>query len=124
MAEDLKALCLEWQKILRLEDFDIHVMFANKWELVDCNALTQRSDDGTYAVIKILPEELLNGDSFDNHDRETDLVHELLHVREIWDSEPAWRELKAKNRTLFKLHELGIQRIAEALVSLKRKAMV
>jgi hypothetical protein len=117
---ELKKLCEWWQTVLRLEDFDVHVRFAQRLE-IEGFAETQRSTDGTYALIIVMPDSLRTGDTYGNQDEETNLVHELLHVREIWDAEPTWRELKKNNATLYRQHEMGIQRTAEALVALKRR---
>lgn len=120
LIEHVREWCKGWQKVLRLEDFDIHVRYAERCELRDCNAMVLRSSDGTYASIILMPREWCDRESYANHDLETDLVHELLHVREIWDGESEWRRMKDECSTLFRIHEAGLQRTAEALVGLKR----
>lgn len=45
---------------------------------------------------------------------------ELVALCRLWQKRLIWRVLAEKNYTLWKLHETGIQRTAEALVALAR----
>lgn len=119
--EELQTLCRQWQAVLRLEHIDVHVRYAQKLEMEEWGH-TQRGPDSTWANIVICPPDLVNFDTHTRTDPELTLIHELLHVREEWDCEPKWQELKDKklNPTVFKMHERGIERTAQALLLLKR----
>ena len=120
--EALRKLCVWWQKELRLEHIDIHVRYAEKRELFTEWGRTTRGDDSTHADIVICPPEFCSQDTHCITDTEVILVHELMHVREEWDGEPKWIELRNSCKTIYLMHERGIERTAQALVRLRRKA--
>jgi hypothetical protein len=109
--DDLQALCTEWQKTLRLQDWDITATFARHYEMQEPYWLGQCSANDTMrsARIKIL-------DPNDHHEKLADqdieetLVHEQLHLYFPGSDDPA-RDLSL---------EQGINAVAKALVSLKR----
>jgi hypothetical protein len=78
---DLEALVAKWKPILRLEDWDIEIEYARKYELADgcaeCNANIMRN----LCTIKILDPNDINPDEDANtRNVEATVVHELLHI--------------------------------------------
>jgi hypothetical protein len=112
--DELKALLREWQKILRLQDWDVVVRFARRYEFNDednqgeCSWVLDRRE----ALIKILASEDYNPNCIYPHDVEGVLVHELLHLHMA-----PWR---VQERMEDVAKEQAIEAIAKALVSLKR----
>ena len=111
--DQLTALCAEWQKRLRLQDWDVEAVYAKYYEIQckdadgECDYIFGRKE----AQIRILCPE----DCREQTDAEEILVHELLHLHfagwtERYDDCPA-------------SGEQAIEIVARALVSLKREAM-
>ena len=109
--EKLKKLCLKWQKLLRLEDWDIKVSFSKREELYDVESEADCNIDVEYKQVSI---NVVNEESRlkDNHgkivDTENLLIHELLHI--YVKCEHSIREM-----------EIAINMITMALVKLDRK---
>ena len=80
---ELQSLCRKWQKILRLQDWDIQIKYVRHWELEDnCQGNVIYKTARNEAVIKILVE----SDYPDDYegfpqDQECTLVHELIHLK-------------------------------------------
>lgn len=117
---ELQERCRYWQKKLRLEDVQIETRFVRKLEL-DASGQTQLRTDNNGALIQVCPFSLANLDTLWSLDEEVILVHELLHVQErVWACSSEWQDLK-KIKVIDSAHEAGIERTAEALVSLRRE---
>ena len=117
---ELQERCRYWQKKLRLEDVQIETRFVRKLEL-DASGQTQLRTDNNGALIQVCPLSLANLDTLWSLDEEVILVHELLHVQErVWACSSEWQDLK-KIKVIDSAHEAGIERTAEALVSLRRE---
>lgn len=114
--EELRTLCAEWQKVLRLQDWEATVTYARYWEF-----------DGSYvgrngyllssktADIKLLdPLDHGNPNFIEKADTEVDLVHELVHLHFA----PFMSD--EKNSPIHTAQEQAIDLLAKALVSLKR----
>jgi hypothetical protein len=81
MKPDLDVLVAKWKPILRLQDWDIEIEYARKYELADgcaeCNANIMRN----LCTIKILDPNDINPDEDANtRNVEATVVHELLHI--------------------------------------------
>jgi hypothetical protein len=106
--------------VLRLNDVEIEVRFARKLEL-DCTGQTQFTSDNNAALIQICPNTLANLDTLWMIDEEVILVHELVHVQErTWAVSKEFRDL-LQNKAINAAHEAGIERTAQALVTLRRQ---
>jgi hypothetical protein len=117
---ELQECCRYWQKVLRLNDVEIEVRFARKLEL-DCTGQTQFTSDNNAALIQICPNTLANLDTLWMIDEEVTLVHELVHVQErTWAVSKEFRDL-LQNKAIDAAHEAGIERTAQALVTLRRQ---
>jgi len=117
---ELQECCRYWQKVLRLNDVEIEVRFARKLEL-DCTGQTQFTSDNNAALIQICPNTLANLDTLWMIDEEVILVHELVHVQErTWAVSKEFRDL-LQNKAIDAAHEAGIERTAQALVTLRRQ---
>lgn len=121
--EELRLTLQGWQKALSLQDFRIDVKLVRashldmgQKSLGECDLFLMKKR----ALIRILdaadygdPEEL-----YDDH--ETVLVHELLHIvvpKRIFDLPID------ENNVKYQMYEQGIDQLARALVSLKRKGL-
>lgn len=116
MTEDshLAHLAREWQRILRLKDWDIRVRFAHAHDLsTDAQAECRWTLSSKKAVLLILyPEEYDDFIAF-QQDIEKSLVHELLHLHFA----PFAAETGTPEDTA---QEQAIDLIACGLVNLKR----
>ena len=79
----LQSVCTEWQKLLRLQDWDITATFARSREMVhEGKHLWGKADlsyEHRYAEISILHPDDCDSDE-ERGEIETTLVHELLHI--------------------------------------------
>lgn len=116
--EELEHALEQWQKRLRLQDWEVEVRLCHRSEISDgCVASVDRYYFTRTALIKIgLPDEWTSGDSEIQRDWETNLVHELIHL--VWlDYE------KADGPKFLEIaEERACNDLAAALVGLKRLA--
>ncbi|MFA5880550.1 MAG: hypothetical protein WC834_00015 [Eubacteriales bacterium] len=79
--EELKEKCLEWQKILRLQDWTIVVHIERQRDLPDGAQANVRYTLSTKkALIRLVDATDYPPDSMLPQDMEHSLVHELLHL--------------------------------------------
>lgn len=117
--ERLKELTAEWQKTLRLQDWDIDVSFKRHFEMSQTNILGQAQQ--TVAVRKctidiLVPEDSWNRQS--DYNLEESLVHEMLHIHFA-----EWNNHFTVNEMMPLSAEAGIDAISKALVALKYKGV-
>lgn len=116
--ESLEASCREWQGILRLMDWDVHVKLVRGWEMGTPLAQSDTHIEGNRATVKLvewrdIPDDERTDAAFT--DMEHSLVHELLHVMF------APFEGKVPGESLeHEFLEQSINKLAYALVGLKR----
>lgn len=114
--EQLEALCREWQKTLRLQDWDVKVRIVRQRDMDNHNA--QGEVDWTLpkksAAISILDPTDYPPNSWWGQDIERTLVHELLHLHFA----PFVEEEDGLKRVA---EEQAIDCLAIALVALKRR---
>ena len=113
----LTKKCREWQKVLRLQDWDIEVKIVREWDFVNKGSIGEvgRNNQHKSATIRILHPIDYDPCNYGPQDMEEDLVHELLHLHflsEMFDLEPKM-EIQ---------YEQAINRVSEALVKLNREA--
>ena len=80
--EELRAKCIEWQKILRLQDWIVQVSIKRSRDMVDgnFNAQIHVTLPNRIATIYILDPIDYESRSELPQDMEQHLVHELLHI--------------------------------------------
>ena len=79
--EQLRDRCAYWQKVLRLQDWDIQLSLVRQWDVPDAFGTCDANLIKKIARIKIL-DPVDDGDphDYEEYDAEKTLVHELLHV--------------------------------------------
>lgn len=106
----LKKLCKEWQKILRLQDWDIELRLVTLEQMGnDAQGCIMPSLPNKTAVMFILDQGSYTDDIFPQ-DMEETLVHELVHLH----TAPFCPE----DETF--LEEQAVELMASALVAVKR----
>lgn len=116
---ELDAAVAKWQKILRLQDWDLTVELATGADLDSvggCNA----AENMQMARIRVLRQEDWRGNTkgswcvTDIRDMEVDLVHEMIHclMRLI--------EPKTRDSVEWNLYERFVESLAGTLVNLDR----
>ena len=113
--EELQALLAKWQLILRLQDWDIDIMFVRPYELdPHTGGQVIRLDGKKAARIKVLDPDSYDPCLIVKQDVEYTVVHELVHIHfAIID------DFKGSDDTLY---EQAIHRMATALLFLDRRA--
>ena len=114
--QELSELCVEWQKILRLEFWDVAIRFARarEFELKGSQGECSWTLSSALATIKILDPVDYPESPF-KQDMEKTLVHELLHLHFAAVDKTVVGSLEET------MLERTIDHIARALVSLKRQ---
>lgn len=108
---DIQALCAEWQKILRLQDWGIKITFERHWRMApnragECSMVVNKK----IAVIFILDPIDYSNDYVCSLDPERTVVHELVHLH-----------LASNVSTLPETtEEQAVESLASAFVRLKR----
>lgn len=113
--KELQKLCREWQKRLRLQDWDVKVFVKRESQFINENAAGECSWQlaKKLAVIRILDPIDYGSNLAWPQDQEATLVHELLHLH--------FAPFAAKDDTPEDTaQEQAIDLIARALVELKR----
>ena len=109
----LENLLAEWQKILRLQDWEVKIRFVRGHEIDDYQARIIHHDNHKQATVKLRDPIDWTSKDFPE-DSELDLVHELIHLH------TATFERKESEGSMGA--EQAIELIARALVGLKRRA--
>jgi hypothetical protein len=116
---NLPELCVFWQKVLRLQDWDVKLAVVRFHELEDGNLFGQSSwiISKRYAAIKILDCRDYHLGHWWDRDQEETLVHELLHLHLApLKAASNWRDGSLEMYAL----ENVIETIASSLLFLKR----
>jgi len=115
--ETLKVCTRWWADELALRDWTFNVKFASYRELDGHLARAVKRVSFLDADIVLLNYEERDVNSRIESDMEQDIVHELVHIR-MWgvDEEVDYSE----NRHMYLLNEQAIDKIASALVKLRR----
>lgn len=114
--DQLDAALAKWQKILRLQDWEIeaHLVPENRMPSVDTYGNCFPRIDLAWAEVCINEvRSMCNGDT---NDHECVLVHELLHVAMV-----GFTRCIKKGSTEYELWEGFTQKTAQTLVALDRK---
>lgn len=110
----LEDKCVEWKKILRLQDWIVDLKIARERDFVlkDANAEISLNEEHKLAFVKILDPVDFDIDQLSPQDMEESLVHELLHIH-FWPLRVGTGDNTAE--------EQAINMIAGALVGLYRR---
>jgi predicted metal-dependent hydrolase len=109
LKSELESLCVEWQKVLRLQDWTVTIEI--NWDKAFCGSCTLTTNRKLATVTICHPD--VQGDA--DKDYETTLVHELLHLHGS-----GFDELIKSDTAERTGYEQMIDLTANALVSLKR----
>ena len=109
----LDRMVRKWQRILRIEDWDLDVRIVHATELGNDTGLCERSAALRFARIRISePSQLSPSTPWFHRDVEITLVHEMIHVLMPPDRSDEAYSLCA---------EQGTDSLARALVALDRR---
>ena len=113
-----ESVCRQWQKILRLEDWDIQVDIRSSVDMRLTNSLAtvERFGRKRRAHIELLdPREFRQADNTGDLDVESSIVHELLHIY----TQPMMR--KCPKDSELEAEEQAIHAISMALLKAARR---
>ncbi|HEY9748532.1 MAG TPA: hypothetical protein V6C63_07630, partial [Allocoleopsis sp.] len=114
--QELYKKCEHWQKILRLQDWQVEVKFSRASDLSSPTNSGQAHINSTHkaALIKLLdPIDQQDSDRMIEADQEETLVHELIHLH----FDPFMDHSISPRNTA---QEIAIEMLSQALVSLSR----
>ncbi|MEK4236454.1 hypothetical protein [Paenibacillus sp. FSL H7-0714] len=116
--EQLKEKCAEWQKVLRLQDWDVKTSIerGRDMNLPNSNGVITVQEEHRSANIRILDPLDYSPDELHPQDMEKILIHELLHIHLF----PMTKDYEGYLATA---EEQAINMIAGALVGLARKGV-
>ena len=121
--EKLKALLLEWQKVLRMQDWDFSIKIKRAFDMPikDVQGCCTYVLASRRVLINLLDPNDYDPAFIDEQDLEKTMVHEMLHpmVAQFEDE----KAFNADNME-YASCEQTIDTIAKALVTLKRGAMM
>ncbi len=109
--DDARELCATWQKILRLQDWEVKV----NWELphvMEAVGRVRQNFNHKLAIIQMAPQAALTEEDHDLHET---LVHELLH---LFLTPIVKYEGEAQENAV----EVACNHLSDALVALAREA--
>lgn len=110
---DLQALLVKWQAVLRLQDWDIEILYVKSFDLeVNTGGHVVRCDAKKTARVKVLDPDLYDPCLIVKQDVEYTVVHELVHIHFALID-----DFKDTNNALY---EQAVHRISKALLSLDR----
>lgn len=112
-----------WQRQLRLDHLDIILREAELWELRSNEIAINRVVGYSRAMVVLEPakDRMPSQDDHFHYDREVQLVHELLHIKESeWRERPEVSKVMDEDKWLKQLHEDSLDAMAEALVRARR----
>lgn len=114
--EQLREKCAEWQRILRLQDWDVRtsIVRASGMKMEDCNAEISVNVQHRLATVRILDPIDYGDDNLNPQDMERHLVHELLHIH-------LWSFTENLQGPLADAEEQALNMIANALIGLYRR---
>lgn len=114
--EQLREKCSEWQRILRLQDWDVRTSIVRERDMVtkDSNAEISVNVPHRLAQLRMLDPIDYSLDCLNPQDMERSLVHELLHIH-------LWTFTTDLSTTLQDAEEQAINMITNALISLYRR---
>jgi hypothetical protein len=113
---DLAERLSYWQKVLRLQDWTVEILFKKHFEATHdhCEAYVEVYEPKKHARINLIDPGHINPEGWPKNDQETALVHELLHLH-LWpfnpeEDTPKWTAMEQAT------HALSL-----ALIELERK---
>ncbi|MCQ2017279.1 ImmA/IrrE family metallo-endopeptidase [Clostridium butyricum] len=105
----MKELVEKWQKILRIEDWDIQVIEARDFE----------NDGESYIIYNFNRARITVKKELSKEEKEKTIVHELLHIIHRDECDIAQDNLEGYTETTYtRFHERNIEKIAQILYAL------
>ena len=115
---DLQQIVNKWIPILRLQDWDITILYGNRETTENMLGKSRISRNLKIVSIFICSPELIDPNWLGSKDIEETIVHELIHLHcSYFDSSFKENTLESENL------EVMIDKIAIALVKLDRKTL-
>ena len=118
---ELDGCVVKWQKILRLQDWDIRAKIAattRELGIDPPDAMVNVNHKRRCATILLNPEPGAHKDIWPV-DQEQNVVHELVHIF----TEPFWPEDKGEDSCKWMLAEQCVDSLANALIALDRRTI-
>lgn len=114
--DELRAKCAEWQKILRLQDWDVRVSIVRENQMLtkESNAEINVNVQHKLARLRVIDPIDYHPDNLNPQDMEKSLVHELLHIH-------LWQFTEELEGALQDAEEQALNMITDALIKLYRK---
>lgn len=112
---NLNKLLKKWQKILRLQGWNITVKWGTSYDMQERFGRTKYSRRELHAEVLILREEDFDPNHIMPYDAEETLVHELLHLHIA-----SFQDESPENDIVFDNCEQAINIIANALINRDR----
>ncbi|OKP91318.1 hypothetical protein [Paenibacillus sp. P32E] len=113
--EQLKTKCVEWQKVLRLQDWDVKTSIKRARDMnLDANGVITVHLEHRLASIRILDPLDYSPEELHPQDMEKILVHELLHIHLF----PMTKDYEGHLATA---EEQAINMITSSLIELSRR---
>jgi hypothetical protein len=115
--EQLRAKCAEWQKVLRLQDWDVRTSIVRRSVFTNAETNAEISVNVQHRIAQLRMLDPIDYDplNVNPQDMEKSLVHELLHIH-LWTFTV---DLDGSNKDA---EEQAINMIAGALIALKRNS--
>ena len=113
--EELRVLCKKYQKLLRLEDWEINVELVHQNSIPDYNAQVASNSNGAQATISIPTAESFASAFAPKQNMRHALFHELLHLHFVVYFRPD------KGSVYERLFEQAMNKIAQALDQLEEE---
>jgi hypothetical protein len=117
--EQLLEKCLEWQKILRLQDWDVRISIVRQsgFTNAESNAEISVNVQHKLAQLRILDPIDYDHSSVNPQDMERSLIHELLHIH-LWafttDLEGPFVDMEEQALNMIALGLIGLYRRGES----------
>jgi hypothetical protein len=111
--EDIQALVVKWQAIMRLQDWDVDIRFSRAHDIgPDRDAEVDRCDSGKCARISIKDPGDRDSKCISPQDIELSLVHEMVHLY--------FPHIDNFNGTDDAIYEQAVHQISSTMVKLER----
>ena len=78
--EEAKNVCAEWQKILRLGDWEVELIFVHQMSMPESMGEIHYSMEHKKAIMKIVSSETYASEMWKEQNMLKTIIHELLHL--------------------------------------------
>lgn len=112
--KELRELCREWQKTLRLQDWRVRIRYSKEYELDGSQAMVTPTNETRSALIRINPYSASESADESHAPIEVRVIHELVHLH----AEAFWPKVD-KDSLEWNTAEAAVDSIAWALYRAK-----